>query len=269
MVQLATALTAAGGAYSGSDLLLIDGGGNDIADMIGAYLKGASDGGAAFAALLASNSVTATADPVASGNAYAVSLAKTFFASIKANAIDKGATHIAILNLPAVTKAPKIQEILDGVKKSVNDAAIAQGATAAAAATAAATKRAETEGLFLSWIAAFNTQLASSAADFSSVTTVVDFNTEMTAQVANPAQFGLTNATTPACPSTGIDSTNLKKYNFETCTAAALSANPPTGVTDPNWWKTYAFSDSFHPTPQGHKLMAQLVNRSLISKGWL
>ena len=44
---------------------------------------------------------------------------------------------------------------------------------------------------------------------------------------------------------------------------AALSAAPPTGVTDPNWWQTYLFSDSFHPTPYGHQLLGQLISRSL------
>ena len=55
------------------------------------------------------------------------------------------------------------------------------------------------------------------------------------------------------------------------CTAAALSAQtPPAGATGgADWWKTYAFSDSFHPTPYGHQLVSQLVSRSLARAGWL
>ena len=58
---------------------------------------------------------------------------------------------------------------------------------------------------------------------------------------------------------------------FPTCTAAALSAasRPPGPVTVPNWWKSYAFSDSFHPTPYGHQLTQQLIAKSLAAKGWL
>ena len=40
-------------------------------------------------------------------------------------------------------------------------------------------------------------------------------------------------------------------------------------VTQADWWKTYAFSDSFHPTPYGHQLVSQLVSRSLARAGWL
>ena len=30
-----------------------------------------------------------------------------------------------------------------------------------------------------------------------------------------------------------------------------------------NWWKTWLFSDSFHPTPRGHELMADVVRKLL------
>jgi phospholipase/lecithinase/hemolysin len=35
-----------------------------------------------------------------------------------------------------------------------------------------------------------------------------------------------------------------------------------------NWWTSYLFADSFHPTPYGHQLMADLVQDSLQRKGW-
>jgi phospholipase/lecithinase/hemolysin len=142
-------------------------------------------------------------------------------------------------------------------------AAYGGGATGAAA-------RAQSEALFKGWIVAFNTELA---AKFSGNTNVVlvDFYTSFNDQVAAPAQFGLTNATVPACPITGVGSDGLPTYTFATCTDAALSAmTPPTGATGgADWWKTYAFSDSFHPTPQAHKNLAQLISRSLLQAGWL
>jgi len=100
---------------------------------------------------------------------------------------------------------------------------------------------------------------------------VVDFYTSLDDEVAHPAQYGLTNATTPACPITGTDSSGLPTYTFSTCTNTALSAlTPPTGATGGvNWWKTYAFSDNFHPTPYGYQLLAQLVSKSLVFAGWL
>ena len=100
---------------------------------------------------------------------------------------------------------------------------------------------------------------------------MVDFYTSLNDQVAHPEQFGLTNAKGTACPITGVGADGLPTYTFPTCTVAALSAmTPPTGATGgADWWKTYAFSDSFHPTPYGHQLLSQLVSRSLAQAGWL
>ncbi len=56
--------------------------------------------------------------------------------------------------------------------------------------------------------------------------------------IANPASFGLTNATSPAC-------TTPSSLN---CTAGTLVA--------PNADKTYAFADGVHPTPASHQIIA-------------
>jgi outer membrane lipase/esterase len=56
--------------------------------------------------------------------------------------------------------------------------------------------------------------------------------------IANPASFGLTNVTTPAC-------TTPSSLN---CTTATLVA--------PNAGQTFAFADGVHPTPAGHQIIA-------------
>ena len=263
VLQLQTA--SAAGNYSATDLLVIDGGGNDAADLVGAYLQAAADGGAAYSSLLTtqlSPGVVATnlgAGPsgfAAVGGLYMTALADTFYGAIKTNALDKGATHVAVLNMPGITKTPRFQTVLDSIA-----AANGGGPTGAAA-------RAAAEGVFDSWIKAFNTELATKFAGNTNVV-VVDAYTFLNDEVAHPAQFGLTNATTPACPITGVGSDGLPTYTFSTCSDAALSAAPPTGVTDPDWWKTYLFSDSFHPTPLQHLLLAELISRSLAAAGWL
>ena len=101
--------------------------------------------------------------------------------------------------------------------------------------------------------------------------TLVDFYKSFDDQVASPTQYGLTNVKTPACPITGLGTDGLPTYTFRTCTAAALSAQtPPAGATGgADWWKTYAFSDGFHPTPYGYQLLGQLVAKSLATAGWL
>ena len=65
-VQLATA--AAVGNYAAGDLVVIDGGGNDASNLVGAYLRGgqpapAGDGGASYVALLGTQLTQAVAPP--------------------------------------------------------------------------------------------------------------------------------------------------------------------------------------------------------------
>lgn len=265
--QLGTRLAVSGGAYSATDLLLVDGGGNDAAELAGAYLKAGGDGGVAFATLIGSVGIAppaSAAEIPAKGAAYMTALANALFDSVKAQALDKGAKRAVIVNTPAINLTPRFQMVLDGV------------AAAYGGGAAGATARAQTDALIDSWVAAFNTQLASRVAGNSAVV-LVDLNTEMKLQIAQPAQFGLTNVKDTACPAVTDGSGNLvldgglPTYNFETCTADALSAmTPPAGATGgANWWKTYAFSDGFHPTPYGYQLLAQLVSKQLVLAGWL
>ena len=263
--QLQVASSA--GNYKSTDLLLIDGGGNDAADLVGAYLNAAKDGGASYAAMTGTLIPAGTLVPMLAsgqaglaqlGGAYMVALADKFYASIKTSALDKGAERIVLLNTPGITNTPRFQMVLGGIA-----AAYGGGATGAGA-------RAQSEALFKSWVEAFNSRLATLVANDKRVV-LVDFYTAFNDQIANPAQYGLTNVTTPACPITGMGSDGLPLYNFQTCTAAALSAmTPPAGATGgSNWWQTYAFSDGFHPTPLGYQLMSQLVAKSLATAGWL
>ncbi len=249
---------AAAMSYDASDLLVIDGGGNDAADLVGAYLRAPSDSAAAYAGVLttlldpgtvSTNLAAGPAGLAALGGMYMTALADMFYDAVKANVLDAGATHVAVLNMPGIINTPRFQMVLGGIAQAGGDAA-------AAAA------------LFDGWVQAFNTELAAKFAGNPNVA-VVDFYSAFNDEIANPAQYGLTNVTTPACPIVGVDSSGLPTYDFASCTDAALSAAPPAGVTDPNWWKTYAFSDSFHPTPLGHALVAQLIAKSLAQAGWL
>jgi phospholipase/lecithinase/hemolysin len=264
-LQLSNA--SAAGNYTAGDLLIVDGGGNDAADLIGAYLKAPSDSAASYAALLGTLLPPATVNAALTGGAnglagvgatYLTALADKFYDSIKTSALDKGAQRVVVLNMPGITNTPRFQMVLDSI-------AAAYGGGAAGAAA-----RAQSEALFKSWIVAFNTELAAKFSGNANVV-LVDFYTSFNDQVAAPAQFGLTNATVPACPITGVGSDGLPTYTFATCTDAALSAmTPPAGASGgADWWKTYAFSDSFHPTPQAHKNLAQLISRSLLQAGWL
>ena len=261
-LQLATAGAA---GFTAGDLLVVDGGGNDAAALVGAYLAIPKDKGASYTALLGTLLTPAqvaaaagggAAGLAAAGGTYMQALAAKFYGAIKTSALDKGATRIVLLNMPGITNTPRFQMVLDGIA-----AASGGGSTGAAA-------RAQSEALFKGWVVAFNSELDKQFASEARVA-IVDFYTGFNDQVAMPAQFSLSNVKTPACPIKGQGSDGLPTYDFASCTAAALSASPPAGASGPDWWKSYAFSDSFHPTPYGHQLTAQLISKTLAIKGWL
>jgi phospholipase/lecithinase/hemolysin len=245
------------GKYTANDLLLIDGGGNDAADLVSAYLGAGSGqaGLAAYQAFLAQQLDTATIaallpqtnGPALAAGAYMQKLADTFVADITTHALNNGADRVAVLNMPDITLTPRFRAVLAGV-----------------AAQAGAPASAQLQGAIQQWIGAFNQQLKTRTATEKRIV-VIDFFNEFTQQVAKPASFGLVNATEAVCPVTGTDSSGLPSYTFPLCTNTALNALP--GKTA-NWWSNYMFSDGFHPTPFAHTLLAQSVMRSLDQAGW-
>ena len=252
---------AANGSYRASDLLLIDGGGNDAADLIGAYLAAPRDGGASYAALLGSLLPAATVQSLLAqpqgaaqaGGVYMTALADLFYGTIKSQTLDKGAQHMAVLNMPPVTLTPRFKMVLRAVAAAQGEAAGTQAGV-----------------LFDTWVKTFNARLAQHVGTDQRLI-VVDFYQSFSNEIADPAQYGLTNVTTPACPVTGTGSDGLPTYTFATCTASALSAMTPpadsNGTAD--WWQRYGFADGFHPSPYGHQLMGQMVALDLARAGWL
>jgi phospholipase/lecithinase/hemolysin len=258
-MTIATQMIAQTAGYASTDLILIDGGGNDAADLVGAYL-GATANAAAYVSFLTqqldANTVSGLLTQTNGGalvvaGAYMTKLADNFHDQIVANLLNNpkgGAQHVAILNMPDITLTPRMLAVLAGVEY--------QAGKAQAAALKAAIQQ---------WVQAFNTELAAKFQTESRVT-IVDFYTDFTNEVNHPADFNLTNVTTPACPPTGTDASGLPTYDFQSCTNTALDAIP--GKTA-GWWKSYAFSDNFHPTPYGHQLLSASVARALARAGWL
>ena len=254
--QLAAALQVNGGTWQASDLVIIDAGGNDAAALVGAYLGAASGsaGVAAYQAFLAQQldapTIGATLPQpngaAIAGGLYMKKLADTYWATVKATTLDKSAMHVALLNMPDVTLTPRFQGVL------------AQVATANGGGTTGAAASAALQGAIQQWIQAFNTQLQ---ADVNGDTRIalVPFYQDFTDEITNPVAYGLTNVKTPACSDTGFPAT---------CIDAALDAAPPSGA-QAGWWTTYAFSNSFHPTPFGHHLLAASVSRAIARAGWL
>ncbi|HPZ55688.1 SGNH/GDSL hydrolase family protein [Ottowia sp.] len=255
---------AADKGWGAKDLLLVDGGGNDAADLVTAYLGAAVDKGAAYSALLATLVPAATLQTVlagpngaaTAGGVYMQALADNLTGTVKTLVLDKGAKYVLVSNIPPVTYTPRFQNVLDQI------------AAASGGGTAGATARAQAEGLFKAWVDAFNQRLAANFAGESRVK-VFDLAAQFTDQMANPAKYGLTNVTLPVCGAGWV--TVVPTRSLADCTASALAATtpPPGAPAGTGWWQRYLFSDGFHPTPYGHQLFGDGVIKLLESNGWL
>jgi phospholipase/lecithinase/hemolysin len=190
VLQLQTAAQVYG-SYGASDILLIDGGGNDAADLAGAWLGATTPQGAqAFQALLSSvlgaeaTGVLLSGGPngaVLAGSTYMTALADRFADAIVVNAVEKGAQKVLVMNVPDIALTPRFSAVLAGV-----------------AAQAGSNQAATVKFVIQSWVDAFNTKLASRFASTTSAgpkVAVLDFNGTFRAQVANPTNFGFTDGT--------------------------------------------------------------------------
>ncbi len=243
------------GTYSANDVLLIDGGGNDAADLAGAYLA-AGTNPQAFQALLASVLGQEATGVFLAGGAngamlatlsYMENLAANLANAIREHALAKGASRVVLMNMPDIALTPRFGAVLYGVTQQ-----------------AGAAQAANVKGLIQTWVNTFNQKLASEFANNTKVA-VLDFNTTFRDQVANPASYGFTNGTDTACPIVGFGDDGLPAYDFPSCTATQLSSTSNKPAT---WWQTYLFSDGFHPTPRAHEKAAELALQVIQQRGW-
>lgn len=247
------------GGFAPTELVLVDGGGNDAADLVGAYL-GAGTGAAGLSAYqqfllqqldgtTVANLLTQPNGAALAAGAYMQKLAETFHGQIVSQLLDKGAQRVVVLNVPDISLTPRFRAVLQGVTAQAGQqqAQLLQGA-------------------IRGWIAAFNTVIAARSGSDPRLL-IVDFNATLSDIVQNfsAARYALTDATGTACPPTGAGPDGLPAYDFPTCTSRTLDAVP--GRTA-GWWKNYLFSDGFHPTPRGHELMAQAVRAQMDARGW-
>ena len=146
---------------------------------------------------------------------------------IKTLVVAKGAKYVSVVNLPDVSQTPYVASL-----------------------------GAQTQGLVSVMVTRFNSTLETSLAGTSGVL-LVDAYAQGRAQYANPALFGLSNVTTPACSTTST--ANPLAGSSIACTDAS---------TIPGDTSRYEFADGVHATPYGYKLLADFVIAKMQAVGW-
>lgn len=262
--QMATASSS----LTANDLVIVDGGGNDLSDLIGAYLLATTPAGvttyttmlstllpATTVSTLIGSTPTSTTMALAAG-AYAQAAGQALAASVRNNVLIKGVSKVVVVNAPDITVTPRFTAVLAQV-----------------AATAGSAKRDAVQTAARAWVQAYNAGLAQGLTGTN--VQLFDLYTEGNRITSTPAQFALTNVTTPSCPQVtgGVDNLGLANLGLAptvaACNSASMSANIPVGQTSANWWQGYAYSDNFHPTPALHKLISQSISLQLARAGWL
>ncbi|HEV7814522.1 MAG TPA: esterase [Janthinobacterium sp.] len=184
-----------------------------------ATTAGTTAGNTAAAAYVAANG-PALVTAMATAGAQLANLVET---QIVAN----GANYVTVNNLPDVATTPSGR---------------AQGASA--------------QALIAAMVTAFNTQLANGLANDPKVL-VVDVYAVSHDQATNPAPYGLTNVTDPACD---LSTAKNPLQSSLVCNASNLI---PGDVSH------YSFADTVHPTPFNNLLLARYVSQRMVVKGWI
>ena len=106
---------------------------------------------------------------------------------------------------------------------------------------------------------------------------IIDARAMFSDAVANPAKYGFTNVTTPACNAqiiAGITGGQITDGSSLFCNAAPAAVFTAAGLPSLNALtpgasaSTYAFADGVHPTTGGHKAFADQVWTKLKDFGW-
>ena len=246
VTQIQNHLAKSGGSFSGSEAVFVFAGGNDFlwqSDAMTAAVITALPGQIASDILSGACVPVDTAGSNCVGGAITnavVALSPTYIAAmelagtqlaalINNDIVGKGARYVVVLNLPDVSKTPSVK---------------GQPASILAVISAMST--------------VFNNKLAAGLASNSSGSILqVDLAARFNEWAANPASFGFSNFTDPACDLTR-PSPNLLGSAL-TCSTANVIAGDVSH---------YAYADTVHVTPYTDSLTAELVLSEMGKRGW-
>ncbi len=151
--------------------------------------------------------------------------------------VAKGGQYVVVLNLPDSSKTPF------GTFGLPDDA---------------------TRGYLSSLVNAFNKTMTDGIKAKGLNVLMIDANAAAKDEVANPAKYGFSNTSLPACDSVKI--ANITGGQVTSGTSLFCSANT---LVAPGADTSYLFADSVHPTTLGHKVISDLVKSELLKRGWL
>ncbi|HEU0278048.1 MAG TPA: autotransporter domain-containing protein [Rhodanobacteraceae bacterium] len=261
--QLATYFTATGGKADPTTLYTVWGGANDI-------FYGATSGAAAAAAqakiqalVTAQVNAAVTANPALAGDPTALAaLTQQVTAAVAAQVVPAAEAQAGVSSLmnaaqvqasiqqAAATELGMLGQLQKAGARYVmvfnlpNIGLTPDGRAGGAAAAAQLT------GLSITFNSTLNTGLAASGLN------IIPINTfALLDQIAaNPAQYGLTNVTQPACTGSSF---------------GCLPAGTPgaTSTYQPGTQNTYLFADGVHPTTAAHAMLAQYAESVIAAPG--
>lgn len=232
--QIANHLAAAGGSFTGKELVTVLAGANDVfvqTDTVAAAVVAATQGATSpeqAAALAQAALQTAAPQAIA-----ALAQAGTELAAlVKSQIVAKGAKRVLVMNLPNISRTPATvgaEQAMPGSQQLVD-----------------------------AMTTTFNAALKAGL-DGTAEVVQIDFYAENTAHFQTPAAFGLSNTGTPACVNTFPGAPEFLAPSLTCTTATTL---PGVDVS------RYLFADTVHPTPYGHTLIRDMVLDALKDKGW-
>ena len=238
--QVGNHLAKVGGYFQRTDLVTVEAGGNDLFTQLTAVSSAAGGGAAAVATGTVAGWPQATLDVVILGGPAALDAARAaavkamdqagaeLAALINTQIVGRGAWYVVVRNLGNVAYAP--------LGRSVDAA---------------------TQAFVVTMTQAFNSRLnaglTNSAGALPYGVIIFDQFTLTEAVAADPARFGFSNNSSPAC------GPNAFGGNALVCNSTNLV---------PGDTSRYAFADLTHPTPYWHRLAAELVMSRMVVAGW-
>ncbi len=293
VTQIQNHLSKSGGKFSGTELVIVMAGGNDVLELLGEFSAGATkDAGTALATSLVQQLAPGTANPAT--GAAAIQAAIVANQKNAADVIIKAAITAAVMNgntaaaanaatigatagAAAQTAAAKYQAAHSGelvtamgtagdeLAVQVKTQIVGKGANYVVVnnlpdvsiSPSAKAQSADTQKLIAAMVAEFNKRLLAGLGNDPKVL-YVDLAAISRDQSVNPTPYGLTNTTTPACD---LSTAKNPLGTSLICNKNNLIAGDVSH---------YMFADSVHPTPFEYALIARYVLEQMAAvKGWL